>query len=327
MDKFVKTILEYLQQRLGNEYTILVEKVTKNNGVVLTGIIAKKQGLSAYPTIYIDRFLKEDISQAEMERIIDQLYQKIHEAEMEEEPDLSNFMDYEKAKESIAFKLVHAEKNKEYLKKVPHRRFHDLALVYYYTVMEKPFCGNAVIVIKKEHMKRWQVTEELLYETALRNMPIIFPPVIRNIEDVMRELLESGLKEDLIHFRNDTEGETIFSDEWVKELLEQMTGSFQIEGEKIPMYVLTNRKKLLGAACILYPKVLKQFGDKLKQDFYVLPSSIHEVILVPTIPATEPEMLRDIVSDINRTQVAVDEVLADSVYFYSRKRDSLEWIC
>lgn len=327
MDKVIKTILENLQQKLGNEYTVLVEKVTKNNGVVLTGIIAKKHGASAYPTIYIDNFLKEEIADREMERIVEQLYQKIHEAEMEEEPDLSSFMDFEKAKGSIAFKLVHAEKNKEYLKKVPHRRFHDLALVFYYTVTEKPFCGNAVIVIKKDHMKRWQVTEEILYETALGNMPSMLPAMIRNIEDVMRELLESGLKEDLIHFRDNKEGEDIFSDEWVKELLGQMTDSFQPEGEKIPMYVLTNRQKIQGAACILYPGVLKQFSDKLKQDFYVLPSSIHEVILVPAIPVTEPEMLRDIVSDINRTQVAIDEVLADSVYFYSRKRDSLEWIC
>lgn len=327
MNKFTKTILEKLQLKLGNEYTVLVEKVTKNNGVVLTGVIAKKQGSNAYPTIYIDQFFKEDITERELESIVEQLYQKIREAETEEVVDLSDFTDFEKAKGRIAFKLVHAEKNREYLKKVPHRRFHNLALVFYYTVREKPFCGNAVIVINKEHMQRWKVTDELLYETALSNMPALFPPVVRNIEEVMRELLESGLKEDLIHFREDKYDKDIFSDEWIKELLEQMTDSYRIGEDRIPMYVLTNRQKIQGAACILYPGVLKGFGERLKQDFYVLPSSIHEVILVPALPSTGPEILKDIVSDINRTQVAVDEVLADSVYFYSRKRDVLEWLC
>lgn len=326
MNNFTQTILESLQQKLGNEYRVLAEKVTKNNGVVLTGIIAKKQGATAYPTIYIDQFFKKNMDQEEMQKIVDRLYRKICDAEVEE-VDLSGFTDFARARESLAFKVIHAEKNREYLKQVPYRRIHNLAIVFYYTVQEKPFCGKAVIIIKKEHMKRWQVTEEELYEAAMSNMPVKFPHMIRNIEEVMRELLESGLKEDLIHFRGSKKEEEIFSDDWINELLGQMSDSFQAEGEKIPMYVLTNKQKLQGAACMLYPGVLKGFGEKMGQDFYVLPSSVHEVILVPALPVTGPEILKDIVSDINRTQVAPDEVLADSVYFYSRKRDTLEWLC
>ena len=327
MNNFTQAILEKLQQKLGSEYRVLVEKVTKNNGVVLTGLIAKKQGAMAYPTMYIDQFYKAGMEGKELQQIVDLLYEKICEAETEESIDLSNFTDFEKARESLAFKLVHGDKNKEYLKQVPHRRLHNLAIVYYYTVQEPPFCGNAIIVIKKEHMKKWQVTPEVLHEAALSNMPAKFPFIIKNIEDVMRDLLKSGLKEDLIHFReNENEGD-IFSDDWMNELLGQMSDSFMLQGEKIPMYVLTNKQKLQGAACMLYPGVLKSFGERMGQDFYVLPSSVHEVILVPAVPGTEPEILRDIVSDINRTQVAPDEVLADSVYFYSRKRDALEWLC
>ena len=326
MNNFTQAILEGLQQKLGCEYQVLVEKVTKNNGLVLTGIIAKKKGATAYPTIYIDQYFKENMSREEIAKIVESLYGKICDAEVEE-LDLSGFTDFAKAKERLAVKLIHAEKNKEYLKQVPHRRIHDLAIVFYYMVQEQPFCGKAVIMIKKEHMNKWQVTDEELYEAAMSNMPAKLPYRIRNIEEVMRDLLESGLKEDLMHFRKNDKEENIFSDDWIDELLGQMTGSFQAEGERIPMYVLTNRQKLQGAACMLYPDVLKCFGEKIGQDFYVLPSSVHEVILVPAIPVTGPEILKEIVTDINRTQVAPDEVLSDSVYFYSRKRDMLEWLC
>lgn len=326
-EDFVRTILVSLQELLGEEYKVLVEKVTKNNGLVLTGLIAKKQGATAYPTIYVDHFYKTDMKEREVQLIVQQLYNKICEAEVEEGIDLSDFTDFERAKCNLAFKLVHADKNKEYLKQVPHRRFHNLAIVFYYTVQEPPFCGNAVIVIKKEHMRKWRVSPEALYEAAMMNMPVKFPHMIQNIEDVMRGLLESGLKQEFLQMKNREHAEELFSDDWIEELLEQMTDSFRPEGERIPMFVLTNKQKLQGAACMLYPGVLKSFGERIGQDFYVLPSSVHEVILVPAMPGTGPEMLRDIVSDINRTQVAPDEVLADSVYFYSRKRDSLEWIC
>ena len=95
---------------------------------------------------------------------------------------------------------------------------------------------------------------------------------------------------------------------------------------KMPMYVLTNQQKLYGAACMLYPGVLKAFSEENGQDFYVLPSSVHEVILIPAEPGTNEALLREIVTEINRTQVAKDEVLADSIYYYSRNRDQIIWL-
>lgn len=324
---FTKQILEKLQNRLGEEYTLLAENVTKNNGVILTGVIAKRRGATAYPTIYIDGFYKEKMDEREIQSVTEQLYQEICKAEKDDKIDLSGFIDFSKAKEHLAFKLIHAEKNKEYLKHVPHRRFHNLAVIFYYNVQEHPFYGNGMIVIKEEHMKKWKVSTEEVYQAAMTNMPVIFPAVIQNIEEVMKGLLQTGIREDVLHIRENGNAAELFSDDWISELVTQMTDDLQPIGERIPMYVLTNKQKLQGAGCILYPGVLKGFAEKIGQDFYVLPSSIHEVILVPAKSVESAKMLRDIVSDINRTQVAPDEILADSVYFYSLKRDLLEWIC
>ena len=109
--------------------------------------------------------------------------------------------------------------------------------------------------------------------------------------------------------------------ELLKEVWEQEVGE-----TKMPMYVLTNKQKLYGAACMLYPGVLKGFAEKIGRDFYILPSSVHEVILVPADSNTDQEALCEIVTEINRTQVAEEEILADSVYFYNKKLDKVLWI-
>ena len=89
------------------------------------------------------------------------------------------------------------------------------------------------------------------------------------------------------------------------------------------MYVLTNEQKLFGAACILYRDQLKSFAEKKNADLYILPSSVHETILIPSIPSLNQEAFLDIVSEINRSQVEEEEVLADSVFFYNKKEDAL----
>jgi hypothetical protein len=89
------------------------------------------------------------------------------------------------------------------------------------------------------------------------------------------------------------------------------------------MYVLTNYKGINGASCLLYPEILDQIGDKLNADFYILPSSIHELILIIDDGKMNPISLREMVCEVNQTQVAADEVLSDQVYYYSREKQRI----
>ena len=84
------------------------------------------------------------------------------------------------------------------------------------------------------------------------------------------------------------------------------------------MYVLTNESKLNGAACILYENVLYDFAQKLGADLYILPSSVHEVILLPKLSMFEKDELVNMVKEVNTEGVAADEVLSDHVYEYNR---------
>ena len=318
---FKNRILEDLRQELGEEYIVFSHMVRKNNGIELTGIVARRSGCNASPTIYLDPFYHEEMTEGEMTEIAERLTRDFRKAEIKEDMDLSGFLEFKQARERLAFRLINREKNRELLKEIPYKTYFNLAVVFYYSVQEPPFCGKAAILIHNTHMKLWNTNVDELFQIAFQNTPKLFPSKIESMETVMKEVLAEGLLKDLPKGFEEREE---FTQEWVEEILAQMTG--EITQIRLPMYVLTNSQKLYGAVCMLYPGVLKAFAEKLEQDFYVLPSSVHETILVPAGKGTDKDTLREIVTDINRTQVAEDEVLADSVYYYSRSKDQLIWI-
>ena len=89
------------------------------------------------------------------------------------------------------------------------------------------------------------------------------------------------------------------------------------------MYVLTNVAGINGASAILYNGILERFANRLNKDLYVIPSSIHETIIIPKEPDISVESLRELVCDVNNSEVQEDEVLADCVYEYSRQKRAI----
>ena len=95
------------------------------------------------------------------------------------------------------------------------------------------------------------------------------------------------------------------------------------EEDLVPMYVLSNISRMNGAACMLYDGVIRKFAEYWRTDLYIIPSSIHEVIMIPDNGSAEPERLLEMISDVNDTQVSAEEVLSYGLYHYSRSNDSL----
>lgn len=89
------------------------------------------------------------------------------------------------------------------------------------------------------------------------------------------------------------------------------------------MYILTNRTKNLGAAVILYEDVLEQMADMLGENYYVLPSSVHEVIVVPESFGMNRAQLRQMVQEVNQNEVEAEEILSDHVYYYDKSQSRL----
>lgn len=96
------------------------------------------------------------------------------------------------------------------------------------------------------------------------------------------------------------------------------------EDDICPMYVATNSKKLNGACVMLYDGLLRDFARKVGRSFYIIPSSIHEVILIPDTLDMDIRYMKAMVKEVNGTEVALDEVLSDNVYRYDIDTDRIE---
>lgn len=298
---FTASVVNGLQKKMGDSCRVFSDLIKKNNGVELTGIILKEKNCNTSPTIYIDDFYDDYQNGVSIEEIIEAVYGLADKSRFTRSVDLSDFISYEKAAKQIAFKLINYEKNRELLKDIPHKIFLNLAIVYYYVVQEPPFYGKASILIQNSHLQIWGISAEELYRNAMVNTPVMLPAQIDNIEDVMMGMLM-------------LEGN---GDKWADSVLTKLQEDLK-EESRIPMYVLSNDKKLQGAACMLYPDILKNFANEKKCDLFILPSSVHEVILLPDSKDMSKESLIEMVSEINKTQVENCEILADSVYYYSQ---------
>jgi hypothetical protein len=80
----------------------------------------------------------------------------------------------------------------------------------------------------------------------------------------------------------------------------------------------------LGAGVIFYPNMLKELADYHESDLFIIPSSVHETLIIPdTNMIMDIESLRDMICEVNRTAVADEEILSDNLYVYDRENGSM----
>ena len=291
-EAFLQCLLDTLEERLPEGVTSRFQRVTKNNGVQVDSVMIVKEGCNISPTIYLEDFWNRYASGVDMEDIIHDILTAYGDNALAENFDLSLFMDFEKIKNRIVYKVINYKKNKKLLESVPHYRYLDLAVVFYCLVEDM---NNATILIHKSHAEMWGVTEKDLLSVAAVNCPKLLKYRFSNIFSYLSSYHFPGLPRELAD-------------------------------ELVPMFVLSNKTGIYGASCVLYKGLLHKLGEQLDSDFYVFPSSIHEVIVMPDIDGCDGDYFKEMVKEINASEVKEEEVLSDNVYFYSRERDNLEML-
>lgn len=161
--------------------------------------------------------------------------------------DLESLSDYEQMKSKLSMEVVSAEKNAELLESVPHERMEDMAVVYRF-VLDQTDSGNGTILVTNQLLEQYGITKEQLRADAMENAPEIRPSEIRGMSEVMSELAPGLIPE--------------------------------VAPEDEQMFVATVPDKIHGAGVIAYPNFMEDAAQKMGGDFFVLPSSIHEVLLV-----------------------------------------------
>ena len=155
-------------------------------------------------------------------------------------------------------------------------------------------------------LEMWGISADEVYEQALKNTERNFKPDMRN----MKEIFSSEYMENLSEEDENGFGESFYED--TLNYKKEEKGKELLPHE---MYVLTNTAKIDGATVILYSNLLQEIGEATQSRFFILPNSIHEVILMKDSGENVKE-LRRVVMEINRTQVAPEDVLSDEVYSY-----------
>jgi hypothetical protein len=299
-DYFVGQLLSGVTLRMGRDYTARIYKVMKNNSLELDSLVLLKEGKNFAPNIYLQPYYEayqEGVKISELVRRLCSIYQNCTIPIVDETFTYA----FEQMKPFIIYRLVNYDRNLKLLEKIPHIRYLDLAITYHCLVREDEE-GIGTIRITNEHMKHWKAHLKELHELAAENTKRLFPDILRSMEEVIRSML-----------------------------LDELTGQEEMQeevnlfipdasGQKNKMYILTNQKGINGASCLLYPDVMHKLSEEFQSDFYVFPSSIHELILVPTHDNMNSKEYSDMVREINVTQVAREEVLSDRVYYYSSEK-------
>ncbi len=267
-----------------------VNTVVKNNGQTLTGLSVRKKGSNISPNVYLESFFSEYEKGRSMEEIMEQIASMISQHDIS--IDLEQITDIEKASARIVPVLVNTEKNKELLQKSPHREIEDLSVMYRIELkgtaaLPDGEANGSVgsVLISNPILETYGLTEEELYQLSLSNMELLpeRKPEMKSLREVMAEMMGIPVE--------------------------------AVPSEGPSLYVLSNGIKMDGASVLLSETFMQSVREKVG-DIYILPSSIHECLAISKADA-DLQSLREMVSEVNATQVAPPDILSDNVYEYT----------
>ena len=288
-ETFRKEVLQGLQSRdIGNASLSLTKKL-KSNGQIRYGIVFNNPVTNTSPTIYLEEYYEFYQITKDLDAVIDMLA-KLYRSLPAIQVDEKKLFDFSTAKSRIIMKLVNTEKNHAFLETVPHIPFQDLSIVYFY------FMGNAGnrfmdIPVNDDLIRRWGVDTLTLHQQAMANYNRLLPIKFGSLNQI---LLERGLldKED--------------------------SAALSENGWRDALYCLTNEFSTGGAVLMTCKNLMDKIADFLGEDFYILPSSTHEVLLLPESRAPSKEELDQRIQEVNREALEPEDYLSDHAYYYSR---------
>ena len=256
-----------------------VSEVKKNNGAVLHGVIIKNGEIC--PCIYIDDLVDGEMtfdSVMEVANKVVEIWESIDMTDI----NVNDFFDYENIKDNLKLRLINKEKNKESLGELPHKDFLDLAII---VVVEKRLdTGIQSLKVDYNLLEKWDKSfDEVAQVASLNtykeaNFKSIFEMMMH--DDTVRHPVTSEIPDDM-------------------------------------MYVLTNGNANFGASQIYNLFLMVSIAEKLESDLIVIPSSIHEVLVVKA--DLDVDSVSDFVKEVNADSVDEQDVLSDHAYYFSRQ--------
>ena len=275
-DEFCEKVKKDLLELLPDDYQnaeIVVESIKKNNGLIYEGISARMPGENISPIVYLNSYYEQYLEGTYYPEVVDNIAGKLVKYKVADTGfEISKLLDYEYIKDKLTLYLCNYEKNISLLEEVPHEIKGDYALIVKCQVARDEE-SSAGFTIKNSHLKAMNVTKEQLFKDAYISAVKLMPPELKSM----------------------------------KEVLQSVMPGFELDDVEPAMYVLTNIAKSCGAACLFYPGLMEEIGKQLKSDFHIIPSSVHECIII-TGDFTSAH-IQEMITEVNDTQVDPLEVL------------------
>lgn len=281
----------YLPERYQN-MELRVESVNKVNrvmdGITLIDHSAEK---NISPTIYINNMYDHYLHTENLQKVLQDAAESMDKAFLEAPQ--AGILDMDNARDNIVFQVVNTMQNEDMLRDMPHRDYQDLSIIYRWVVAVDER-GIQSTVVRDNLAKQLGMTEADLFKCAVENTRRIFPPMVKSMNDVMRDMMMSdGMPAEIADM-----------------LLEEMPADRT-------MWIISNDRGVNGAGSMLYEDVLHKLAMQLESDLYLLPSSVHECIAV-SVDMGDPYELAEMVNEINMSQVSLEERLSNQVYHYDK---------
>ena len=292
---FKEVVAEKFMEYMPEQYQgmrLRVEPVNKVNKV-LDGItlVGSGAGRSVSPTLYINHMYEHYLETENLQEVLQSAARRMDMA-FKEMPEVGD-VNLEGVKDNIVFQVINTLQNEDMLRDMPHREFQDLSIIYRW-VVKVDENGIQSSAIRNNLAEQLGMNEEQLFKCAVENTRRIFPPTVKSMNDVIREMF--------------------VSDGMPAEVADMMIGEMP---EDKMMWVISNDRGINGAGSMLYEDNLHKLAMKLETDLYILPSSVHECIAVST-NVGDPYELAEMVSEINMGQVALEDRLSNQVYHYDK---------
>jgi len=305
-----------VSERYGEGYIVTIRKILKNNGQSKEAVLISSGVADVTPTIYLKEYYAEYKGGKSLEVIAGEIIDVFENSRLGKDIDIEIFKDFEKVKNRIVFKIINTNSNKKLLQKVPHKTFMDLSIVCF-CILDEQMKGKATVLIHNSHLLLWGINEGELFNLAIVNTPKIMKPVIKTMREVLSEILTFDLMEETGLVKE--ESDMMLSEETpvykakADNIIERIDGT----NECFNMYVLTNTLKLYGASCIAYKDCLKEFSrEHGMKELFIIPSSVHEVILIPDTEMISCGEINGMISQINENEVEATDVLSNHLYKY-----------
>ena len=297
----VEKVLEFLPESFkGSEVSLNI--VTKPNGIKFTDLTIRKEGSNVAPSIYLEEFY----SQVEAGDNIGVVLRRIADLRMTqdvENVDFKSFLDFECCKDKIMPRLYGAELNNNITEERTYTRIGDFIVLYVLELVENER-GRMCIPINNRLLNLWNIKVEEIHKIALDNQHKKGDGVVRTMSEMMKDMVYPGLLEEME-----------VDEDKAYDLIDEM---FDIPDDRM-MYVISNKSGTNGASIILDEEFMESVYKRIGKDFYILPSSIHEVLAVADDGYMDAKDMQMMVYEINRSQVSVEDRLSDHIYKYTKE--------